>query len=389
MYKQLLNLSIFISLVLQFSCGEEKKTDDKKYTGYMPRFSARIPQNTGVAEAISSNSHLNVLGLESHDSEESMDNFDRIDCSDELSDWNSTPRLPDSSGSDDLIVCPGDGNNCVNFADRSIGYVYNFSTQAKFYDCNARQQLQEDGLTRYCPLRQGASGTGNIGDDDLCEEGDLVDIQLLYSHIVRGPADDWTRFVSWTMNPNIPLTSDVEGILINKYLQSDNLRTKTRVELKRKSGAREVDSILYVTDENDPNFKTITRSYFNEVITNEEVEELIVAGRYFSSGYNKVVVVRAHLKSNVGVVVFHRICALSNGDNGAEKSCDFSSNVSINYFSSDGTASVSAINGLAAVDDSRFSPGSKDITTFFNTSSVDDNIIANHFDPNLFSPANE
>ena len=31
--------------------------------------------------------------------------------------------------------------------------------KSQFYDCNVRQQLQEDGLTKRCVLRTGEAGT--------------------------------------------------------------------------------------------------------------------------------------------------------------------------------------------------------------------------------------
>ena len=173
-----------------------------------------------------------------------------------------------------------------------LGLAVNFYATAQFYDCNAREQLQQDGLTTQCKLREGTDGS--LEGENLCDEGAATEVQLLSALITEGESDDLTRFVSWTMDPNDPQSSDVEGQMINKYLQSDRGRTKTRVNLSRVSGKKAVDVTLLFHDPNgDPAF--LLRVYFEEDGSGNAVTDNYIVARYWSADYGKVLVTKAHL----------------------------------------------------------------------------------------------
>ena len=364
-------------LFFMISCSKSSNKDanipshpPSHYDGYLPNFSVNIPK-----DAINLNSSFLVplQGLRSPNLK-LEENQTSIDCTEALNNWNAAPQFP-LQGTD-TPFCP-ETETCH---DNELGFTINFYAQAQFYDCNARQQLREDGLTQQCPLREGDE---EASLEELCDEESSTSIQLLYALIQGDQPEDFTRFVSWTMDPNTPEASDIQGRLINKYLQDNGLRTKTRVNLEREGGRKTVDSIfLYYDSSNEP--QSSIRAYFREDGASSVTDNYIV-GRYWNTSYGKVIAVRAHVKSSTGAALFVEICPADDFAAAQASTCTASGATPV-YFDANGDLVVASPEGLINTgSDDRFNPRntSNNLDTFF-----DDETIEDHFNPENFNPSN-
>ena len=361
--------------LLSSSCSDgEENRSSVRYSGYIPNFSVNAPQNSVGASVLNLFIKPLVTKIQSLNLEENEIN---IDCTEALNNWNEAPRLPEvANGS---LLC----FNNQNCRTDEIGYAIHFYAQSQFYDCNIRQQIRDDGLTRQCTLREGSGG--RMGEDNLCDEEASESVQLLYALTQGNPAEDWTRFVSWTMDPNDPATEDVQGVLINKYLQGDGIRTKTRVDLDRRDGKKVVNSTLLVYDlSGEPS--QIVRAYFREEGEEGNITDNYIVGRYWQVDYGQVVTIRAHLRSGAGASVFVETCSVNDFTEAQNSACT-ASGASPVYFDLNDESSTSPIVGLTTsgadvVFDPR-DPSRDDLDTFFNAQDIDD-----YFDEGAFSPEN-
>ena len=377
--------------------GDDSSGSGKRggYKGYVPNFSVSYPKSIATSNLLLKSLMRAVPStIPSLELEEEPD---EIDCSDAIANWNKSTQLPNSAtGLTSNPFCPTDSKgitaDCFN---NELGVVLGFYAQAQFYDCNARQQLQEDGLTKQCRLRDGT--TGSIGDDDLCDPEASSYVQLLYSLIEKNPADDFTRFVSWTMHPETPKTEDIKGQLINKYLQRDGaIRTKTRVDIDRTGGKKVIDSILLVADAAGV-ISSITRVYFREAGSGTPITDNYITARSWNKDYAKVIAVRAHVSATLGASVFYKSCAAADALAAVTATCSLSG-VTPKYFNANGGAENSIGGIVTSPSDSEFDArdSSDDLSTFFDTATIVagnvptgiNTIIGNFFDPGLFSPAN-
>ena len=385
---------LILSLSSCFDGDDSSNSKDNGYRGYVPNFSVSYPRSITTSNLLlksmmrAAPSVIPSLELEEEP--------DRIDCSDAIINWNKATRLPnDATGLSSVPYCPTDSGNPIDCFNNELGVVLHFYAQSQFYDCNARQQLQEDGLTKQCRLRDGT--TGNIGGDDLCDPGASSYVQLLYSLTEGASADDLTRFVSWTMHPTTPKTKDIKGQLINKYLQGDGMRSKTRVDIDRIGGKKVIDSVLLVANAAG-DIVSIARAYFREAGSGDPVTDNYITGRYWHKDYAKVIAVRAHVSSTLGSAVFYRACAAATALDAVIAVCSLAG-VTAKSFNSNGGTESSAITGLTPTSaDSKFDPRSSSdkLDTFFDTRTIIagnvptgiETVIANYFDPDRFSPAN-
>ena len=378
------------------SCFEGDKSSQKVsgYRGYVPNFSVSYPKSITTSNLLlKSMMRAAPLAIPALELEEEPD---KIDCSDANANWNKATRLPiAASGLSSVPYCPTDSGNAVDCFNNELGVVLHFYAQSQFYDCNARQQLQEDGLTKQCRLRDGT--TGSIGGDDLCDPEAASYVQLLYSLTEGAPADDLTRFVSWTMHPTTPKAKDIKGQLINKYLQENALRSKTRVDIDRTGGKKVIDSILLVANAAG-DIILIVRAYFREGGSGNAVTDNYITGRYWHKDYAKVIAVRAHVSSTLGSAIFYKACAAATALDAVTAPCSLLG-VNAKSFNSNGGTESSAIAGLITTSaDSKFDPRSSSdkLDTFFDTTTIIAGsgatgivtVIEKYFDPGRFSPAN-
>ena len=379
--------------------GDDSSGSGKKggYRGYVPNFSVSYPKSTATSNLLLKSLMRAVpLAIPSLELEEEPD---VIDCSDAIANWNNSTQLPNSAGglTSDPFCPTNSAGNVVDCFDNELGVVLGFYAQAQFYDCNARQQLQEDGLTKQCRLRGGT--TGSIGDDDLCDPEATSYVQLLYSLIKKTPADDFTRFVSWTMHPTTPKDEDIKGQLINKYLQEDGvIRTKTRVDIDQTGGKKVIDSILLVSDAAGV-ISSIIRVYFREAGSGASVTDNYITARTWNKDYAKVIAVRAHVSATLGASVFYKSCAAADALAAVTATCSLSG-VAPKYFNANGGVESSLRGIVTSSSDGKFDArdSSDKLSTFFNNTAAIvtgsgnngiDTIIGNFFDPDRFSPAND
>ena len=386
-------LFAFFVLVLS-SCDDEKSGKrSSAYKGYIPNFSVNVPANSMTLSSMLKSTDLKeeeeITFLEQ---EETLGS--RIDCRQQLINLNNSPRFPtDAVSAASVADCGGSNSNLgpsVLCKSKVIGLAVYLYAKSQFYDCNARQQFQEDGLTKECVLRTG--NTGNIGDDDLCGENDQSPTKLLYAHMKNDEApEDFTRFVSWTMDPNEPSTGDLKGLMINKYLQENpDGRTKTRVSLDRTSRFRTIDSTLASYSSSNGELTFIIRGHFREAGSNGTVTDNYIVGRYWQENYQKVIALKAHLRSGSGSSIFVKICAAANEQAALASTCRVDGSVVGVFFDSSGVKQSAA--GTGVITDGNNSlfnpPAGSHLASFFNHSSSSASVIRNYFNPDLFSPEN-
>ena len=242
-------------------------------------------------------------------------------------------------------------------------------------------------------MRAGASGTNTIGDNGLCDD-DLTpaDVQLLYAYKKGATPDDYTRFISWTMDPQSSSTEDLEGLMINKYLgSSNNLRAKTRVDLTRTAQLKTVDSTHAIYNGTANTLKNIVRAYIKEGGSNGDVTDNYIVGRYWNSTYAKVLVIKGHIKKGIGSSVFYKTCAAADEATALSATCDLTSSETPTYFDSSDVQTSSRPAGVVNTwNDTNFAASSGDhLVSFFNASTTTAQLVTNHFNPDLFSPDNQ
>ena len=367
------------------SCSDSNSNNDQQaYTGFIPNFSVNLPENvvsdsyinngdSNSSKPISSTSMMQKLNLE--------ENPDVIDCSSVLETLNTWQRdsdrgLPQSQMNVD--------------STKALGYTLHFYAHSQFYDCNLRQQVREDGVNRQCPLREGEE-TGS--PEDLCHEDENVDTSTQFSYALLQDnelPDDFTRFVGWTSDPNDPANNNVQGMMINKYLQDDGVRTKTRIDLHEDESEKIIISTFLSYDTNLEG-RSMTRSYFREIKPSDgsEATENYIVGRYWNRAFGGVISLRAHLKSSVGSVLFITICQnVVNLEDAIASNCS-SESASATYFDTEGTqiGSTADFSGQLSTSatDNNFNPEntSNNLDTFFNGESIDE-----YFDLDNFAPEN-
>ena len=217
----------------------------------------------------------------------------RVSCTEEVEELNNAPWL----GSNEDLEYPD--------------YLRSFYAITNFYDCNIRQQIQDDEVTESDSGLYTASYIGSI------------------------PAD-FTRFVSWIYRDNNAGEAVPYGRMVNLYLQENAVRTKTRIDLSY-NGDKNVDSLFSSVSPNVPGvdgeYRHYTRVFFQEVSNDEgDVVEHRIAGRHYNNKQNDVIMVSAVVKLGVGSTIFVKICRDTNDLN---FNCDIS-DASVKYFSAAG-----------------------------------------------------
>ena len=404
-------LTIMIFFVALVSCSDSDSNNSQigpPYTGFIPNFSVNLPENVvsdsyinGNASSskftsstsmqklnlnnllnVVSDSYINNGNSNSIQKLNLEENPDVIDCSSVLETLNTWEQDVDR----------GLPQNQTNDADstKALGYTLHFYALSQFYDCNLRQQVLEDGVDRQCILREGEESGS---PENLCHEDENADTSTQFSYTLLQDSelpDDFTRFVGWTSDPNDPTNNNVQGMMLNKYLEDDGGRTKTRIDLHEDETQKIIISTFLGYDTNSEGH-SMTRSYFREIKPSDgsAATENYIVGRYWNKVFGGVISLRAHLKSSVGSVLFITICQnVVNLEDAIASTCS-SGAASTTYFDSEGTqigptADFSGQLSTSATD-SNFNPenASDNLDTFFNSESIDE-----YFDIDNFAPEN-
>ena len=236
-----LNWIIFLSFALLFSCGKKKSP---------PSFSVRPLE--GSSESSFSPVMSQMLAA-------------TIDCTAELNYSNAAPQTVSDARSATIT---------------SIDWLEHAYAQAMFYDCNVRQQTLEDS------------------EGELLSSSDIQEI-LITREDEDMPLQDFTRFVAWEGEPD---ANENRGRMVNLYLQDDNTRTKTRIDLNKRGGFKTVDVVFNVEWNTGTNHWS--RAYFREVSATEQY----VVQRHWDSGDNMIVIVIGHFLEGVGSSSFEQTC---------------------------------------------------------------------------------
>ena len=384
MWKMINSILAIVILVALASCSDSDSDNSQQaYTGFIPNFSVNLPENVVSNSYLSENSNapkpttptnIHKLNLE--------ENPDFVDCTSVLETLNAWQPVSDQNPAQDTVNDNTGG---------ALGYAFYFYAQSQFYDCNLRQQVREDGVAQQCLLRE---GEGSANPEELCHENENADISVQFSYALfqnEQLPDDFTRFVGWTVDLDDPAASaDVQGMMVNKYLQDDGARTKTRIDLYEDNEKKIVSSTVLVYNTNS-NPQSVTRAYFREVRPSDggTVTENYVVGRHWDRSHNEVISMRVHLKSNVGSVLFVTICQnLTDLEAAIASPCPVGAVLSTTYFDAEGTpigATADFSSELATSTDSNFDPErpSDNLNTFFNGESIDE-----YFEINNFAPEN-
>ena len=172
-----------------------------------------------------------------------------------------------------------------------------------FYDCNMRQQAQDDGA------------------EEIANDQQKVQYRAAS---LTDPRWDLTRFVDWfeyKNNEGIVSRTDgeadrVDGKMINLYLQEDGARTQTRIDLVKNANLRQITTIFWSERDNK---QTVLKSHVVEYSKGSTKEQLLSL-RYYSDNNdsNKSGWVLAHMKTS-GSVIITNTCPATSDYNSA---CD-------------------------------------------------------------------
>lgn len=378
----------YLMPLLLMSCvfdDEDESQRQVRYGGYMPNYSVNLPEDAlesklqrGVFQRGSSAARINYLSAD--------ENEIHIDCTDELNLANMAPRFPATSGSN-APICTSDNSLCIT---SPLGFLIYAYANGLFYDCNVRQQVRQDGLSRLCKLRSGSSG--NIASGDLCDENTPSSQKMLaFSYISSGQSlEDYSRFVAWTMDPANPGTEDLEGMMINRYLQDDGLRSKTKVILNKVNGFKAVETLEFFYPDGqsttDPNI--LTRIYVREAETGVNVANNYIVIRRWRESHGSVLAIRAHVRDGVGAIVYVASCPAATYADAVSSMCSAESSTPLQTtcFDTDHNAvNCGPFSGMASNTDSVFDH--PDISINLDTF-LDMRSISSIFDPGNYSPEN-
>ena len=372
--------SILFLLVYFPSCG--KKKSKSRYNGYVPSFSVVPPVEGSSGSSLSSGlaaAHLapSSIGL-SDLVVSSLEDGERVDCAIPFKNLSDAPSLPSDSSS----LLPANAS----------GYVVYFYAMAQFYDCNLREQLQSDGITRQCPLREGTGGS--VGDEDLCDEDADTSVEVIWAKLDH-KGGKLKRFVGWSIDTSSSETSDIEGLMLNLYDEPENssfLDSKTRIDLKRTGEKKEVDAVLLSSENYDnKDVFAIIRVFIKESGSGNPVENNYIIARHWHKNYQKVLTARIHIKADTGIVVYHKECAATTFAAALTSTCTASDITSGLYFNLEGSALDTAPSGLAANgNDSNFASSTTGdrLDSFIDTLASTDAAVDEYFNSDSYSPSN-
>ncbi len=261
-----LNWIIFLNVfVLFFSCGKKKDP---------PSFSVRPLESASIASfsAVSSNVQAAT-----------------IDCTPELNYWNMAPQTV---------------GQLLTRSNNPVEYLEHAYAQAMFYDCNARQQALEDS------------------DGEVLSSSDIQEV-LVTKEDEGVPFRDFTRFVAWEGDPE---ALENRGRMVNLYLQDDDTRTRTRIDLSKTGGFKIVDTV-FQSEYNDGT-EQWSRAYFREVLATEHY----VIQRHWDSDDNTIIIVAGHFVEGAGSASFMNTC----GNNDPNGVCALGTTPTETYLDEDG-----------------------------------------------------
>lgn len=242
-----------------------------------------------------------------------------VDCAEQMEQNNKAASNLSSAISDSQEPGSTDNQKNIDTALAMASYSY---AMGLFYDCNMRQQAEEDGVK-------------------VVEENDK---QVSYrSYSGRDNFWDYTRFVTWDEykdeDGNVSSTNGeadtIDGKMVNLYLQDDSSRTQTRIELKKKDTLRQISSLFYAKipankDNGAPASEMTHRSYFVEHQGAGQQEHLLGLRLHHHSNAKRIYMSLAHMRAD-GSAVLVGICNLVEDDD-YNKSCENTEFGTVYYF---------------------------------------------------------
>lgn len=202
-----------------------------------------------------------------------------INCSTELATANAAPQL----------IRRGQGYPLPLRAHEAVARFY---ADNILYDCEVRQRAEESAIIEKPRPSKPADS-------------------IYTSNYVGAVPKDHTVFVSWTTDFN---NSNAQGKLVNLRLQTDGIRTKMRVDLAKVNGAKTLNSLLYLNEQNPPagrpafqNF--YIKSIFKEIVDSQKVvTEHYIAGRHYNHHDKALITVVASMRKDKGMSVWFKSC---------------------------------------------------------------------------------
>lgn len=228
-----------------------------------------------------------------------------ISCEQQLKKLNDTSREVQEK------VIPTPTEDKLGLAKALAAYSYALGL---FYDCNMRQQAQEDGAEEIATDQQ--------------------KVQYRAASLTESRWD-LTRFVDWFEYKNsegIVSRTDgeadrIDGKMINLYLQEDGARTQTRIDLAKDTNLRQITTIFWSQLKSGE--QTALKSHVVEYSQGSTKEQLLSL-RYHDANHDpdESWWVLAHMKAS-GSVIITNVCSATNDYN---SSCDAeSANDSIHH----------------------------------------------------------
>ena len=314
-----LNWIIFLVFTLLFSCGKKK---------IPPSFAVRPLSNSSV-RSLPMTANTAFSAALSCTTEVEYYN----DSNSELGEWGpgSAPQMNFELGR------PYDSRD----------YLSRSYATGIFYDCEVRRQAIQDSRGE---LRSSSS------------------IQsVLNTREDRGvPVRDWTFFVAWEGDFD---ASENRGRLVNLHLQSDNTRTKTRIDMNKQNGLKTMDMFLYYQFNNGMDL--FSRAYFREISETEHY----LAKRYFDTIDNRVIVTVGHYLEGVGSSSFLNNCDTAIFNYNFNITCPLGSSPTELYLDEDGnplSAAQAANAGLITLSNiSTLTDGIANLDRFY-TGTIDE-----------------
>jgi hypothetical protein len=289
------NLSIMIvTASLLSGCGSDSN-ENKTFSGYMPKFSVdnvKAAPTSSILSALVDDSqektkkHLsspvktetrNTLAsaaASSHadDSSTASIEFESTDCSKATDLWNSSPQAND-------------------FSNNALDFTRNLQAQTVFYDCITREQV-------------------------FNRSAQISTVDSISTVTAESEERSNSYFVSWSMptevlnaSQNKELQIDSQGILVN--LQPGIDSSKTRVDLRQAlvndEFSKRIRSTLQDRLGETTNIRSVTvteRRSNSDVLLQQNI-----AGRVIFD--NKLSVLTAAIKPNVGAVMYLKQCETS------------------------------------------------------------------------------
>ena len=176
----------------------------------------------------------------------------------------------------------------TNTPDKEKILLETLYAQTIFYDCHIRELAHNNG----------------ISSSNQSYNGETIPI-LTAQDVWESTPENHTQFLSWI---DLPETRNIQGKMIDKDLDSNNVQTKIRIDLNIENGARKIKSLLISTNKEN-NEMIYSKADFKELLNQSGVKIVhLVSGRYYDSETRTLIVISAYVRAYIGTAIFTRRC---------------------------------------------------------------------------------